>query len=646
MYGSYFLSTLGWSMSEIKGFVGTCFGNYRVTAEIGSGGYGIVYRGEHTILTEREVAIKMLHAHLRASEERERFLQEAHLLERLKHPYILHIFDVGIHEGFPYLVSEYASQGSLRNLLKSYAPHPLPVPVALTILTQIGQALYYAHEQHIVHRDLKPENILFNTQGDALLVDFGIATTMSTASIKQVNIVGTPSYMAPEQFQGSVSKESDQYSLGCIAYELFTGQPPFAPTEFFVMGFNHLTKAPVAPRQLNPALPPSIEQAILKATAKQRHLRHADIKAFISALHSPTNAQPQPFAPGLSASYMLDKTDTSLAKAGEHTTQIPVIYSANDFNTHQPTMKQGPETPLPEVYPSFMGAAGAGPSPNLITGQTERPLYASATPALWETPITGIPNSNSIHGNSNTAYPVKQRSIRGPKLLIAIAVLLVLASLLATLPQFFANHAPQSQGTLQNTPVQQFVSTNPAGTTGTTVATHVPVHTKHGQPTPVATLIPGTTPTTIATHVATPAITPTSVPTSTPTPSPVTDTLIIYYINGTSGVATTHSYSGKVTIHITGAGEEYTNKWLDAFYQYTDSNGGSITPVHSDTYPGWTLWINGGMADAYVSPIPAYNSNHDYTFTINAPGGVLTFAIGDTYAKDNSGSLTATITQD
>lgn len=122
-------------MSGEKSFIGECFGNYRITAELGSGGFGKVYRGEHTILTERAVAIKMLHAHLASAEERERFLQEARLLERLKHANILHIFDVGIHGGFPYLVVEYAPCGSLRDLTKKFAPDLLPANIALNIFT-------------------------------------------------------------------------------------------------------------------------------------------------------------------------------------------------------------------------------------------------------------------------------------------------------------------------------------------------------------------------------------------------------------------------------------------------------------------------------------------------------------------------------
>src|SRR5438874_10619602 len=146
-------------MSEVSNGLIQALGNYRIIAEIGSGSSGKVYQGKHIILTERIVAIKLLHSYLRSPAECERFVEEARLLERLKHPYILHIFDVGIHDGFPYLVAEYAPHGSLRDRIKKYAPHPLPVAEALTILLQIGQALHYAHQKNIIHRDLKPENI-------------------------------------------------------------------------------------------------------------------------------------------------------------------------------------------------------------------------------------------------------------------------------------------------------------------------------------------------------------------------------------------------------------------------------------------------------------------------------------------------------
>ncbi len=284
------------SMMDTNSFIGDQLGNYRVITKIASGGFASVFKGKHTILTERIVAIKVLHAtHLHSTEESNHFLQEARFLEKLKHPYILPILDVGIHEGFPYLVTEYASSGSLSDYLKRQSAHLLPLHDALTILSQIGQALHYAHQHHIVHRDLKPDNILFNVTGEALLADFGIAKLMTMTSDSQT-IRGTPAYMAPEQFDGLASMKSDQYSLGCIAYELLTGQKPFSlPPEvenkWLALGYRHKTKDPIPPTQLNTSLPIHVEQAILKSMAKEREERYADIPTFIRALGIPSMPQ-------------------------------------------------------------------------------------------------------------------------------------------------------------------------------------------------------------------------------------------------------------------------------------------------------------------------------------------------------------------
>jgi serine/threonine protein kinase len=279
-------------MPDKNELIGKQIGNYRVVRELNSGAFGSVYQAQHLFLKERTVAIKLLHAYLSSAKEREQFLQEAQFLEKLKHRYILSILDVGFTEGFPYLMAEYAAGGSLRERLKRQTPSPFTMEEAVSVLSQIGQALHYAHQQNIIHRDLKPENILFNAQGDALLADFGIATMLSTASIKHVTVIGgTPPYMAPEQFQGMICKESDQYALGCIAYELFTGRKPFAAPDFISMSFKHITERPRAPTELNPHLPVSIEQAILKAMAKQRTDRYVQVSSFISALQ-PTSLLP------------------------------------------------------------------------------------------------------------------------------------------------------------------------------------------------------------------------------------------------------------------------------------------------------------------------------------------------------------------
>ncbi len=144
-------------------------GNYRIKSEIAAGTFGSVYLAKHLIFENKPpVAIKLLR-HLGSAKERDRFLQEARFLYNLKHPSILPLEDAGLYEGFLYLVVEHASNGSLHDRLRRQPSQSLPIGEALAILSQIAQALQYAHDQNIVHRDLKPANILFNAKGEAVL---------------------------------------------------------------------------------------------------------------------------------------------------------------------------------------------------------------------------------------------------------------------------------------------------------------------------------------------------------------------------------------------------------------------------------------------------------------------------------------------
>jgi serine/threonine protein kinase len=271
-----------------KSLIGKLIGNYRIKAEINSGGFGSIYVAEHEHLSGRVVAIKLLHIYLNSAQERDQFVQEAQFLSMLEHPFILPLIDFGFSDGRAYLIAKYAGGGSLRDLLNRSVL--LPLTAVVSILMQIGQALSYAHNRNIIHRDLKPENILFDAQGKVLLCDFGIATMLSSASVKNLSIVsGTPPYMAPEQFRGTASKESDQYALGCIAYEMLTGRRPFSAPDFVAMGFKHLTESPVPPTRYNPHLAPAIEAAVLKAMAKRREERHPSVLAFLAALSEPFN---------------------------------------------------------------------------------------------------------------------------------------------------------------------------------------------------------------------------------------------------------------------------------------------------------------------------------------------------------------------
>jgi len=202
-------------MANSQSFIGKQIGSYRIEAEINSGSFGSVYKGKHIVFDDDPVvAIKILHNHLNSQEEQRQFFREAQLLKKLKHPFILPILDAGIQDGVVYFVTEYAAGGSLHERIHRKKGQPFPLEAAITILTQVGEALNYAHQNNIVHRDLKPGNILFNAKGEALLADFGLATILGSLGTTVLGSSGTPAYMAPEQFQGIVSTKSDQYALG------------------------------------------------------------------------------------------------------------------------------------------------------------------------------------------------------------------------------------------------------------------------------------------------------------------------------------------------------------------------------------------------------------------------------------------------
>jgi len=421
----------------------TLIGNYSIISELAMGSFGRVYLAQHSVLTNRVVALKLMHTvPLSSAQECNQFLQEARFLELLHHHSILPILDVGIHQGMPYIVSEYASGGSLRDRLKHRDLQPLAAEEILKILTHIGEALQYAHQKSIIHRDLKPENILFNARGDALLADFGLATMLATASIKYMSNAGTPRYMSPEQFQGMVSKESDQYALGCIAYELWTRHPLFNAPDPVALMYKHVYEAPVPLTKLNPNVPPHIEQAILKALAKQRHDRHADIKAFITALHSPTSIQQVPESitqqPTTDSDQVLEST-TYIADVArqrqepEDEDQDTIIKGASFKEEKTQSHNVRLSTPLP----TLAGYASSKETPTLspITPLPISSGYTSSkeTPAL--SPITPLPTSRILHP--------RYRARRW--LIVALVCLIVMASIIGGLLIMFSSfHSPKS----------------------------------------------------------------------------------------------------------------------------------------------------------------------------------------------------------
>jgi serine/threonine protein kinase len=272
--------------------LGKQLGSYQLIEQLGRGAFGSVYLGKHFLLEHKPlVAIKVLNNTLTSQEEINRFFQEAVLLDQLTHPNILPILDANIYEGYPFFVAEYAPGGSLRDRIDQLNGTPMPLDEAIHVISQIGQGLQHAHDLDIVHRDLKPANILFNIHGDAVLADFGISIHVHKTS--RADEIGTPTYMSPEQFKGKVSKRSDQYALGCIVYELFTGQTIFSADDPYTIGYKHIYEQPIEPRDLNPDIAPEIEEVILKAIAKNRDDRYATVTDFVQAIQQASGRGPE-----------------------------------------------------------------------------------------------------------------------------------------------------------------------------------------------------------------------------------------------------------------------------------------------------------------------------------------------------------------
>ncbi|MBN1966458.1 MAG: protein kinase [Anaerolineae bacterium] len=267
----------------MTGLAGQTLGPYLIREQIGGGGMGRVYRAYHPA-TDRDVAIKVLSPDLAGIPDfQARFEREARVVASLQHIHILPLFDYGQAEDLPYLVMPYISGGTLRDYLDANRPS---IQEAARLFTQIADAVHYAHQHNVLHRDLKPANVLLDTNGNALLTDFGLTRMAELgSSLTGSQAIGTPSYMSPEQSQGAaVDTRTDIYALGILLYELMTGSVPFHADTPLALLFKHVTQSPPAPRAQCPDLDPAIEKVILKALAKQPDDRYQTAGAMVEAL--------------------------------------------------------------------------------------------------------------------------------------------------------------------------------------------------------------------------------------------------------------------------------------------------------------------------------------------------------------------------
>ncbi|MFL5243004.1 MAG: serine/threonine-protein kinase [Gemmataceae bacterium] len=287
--------------AEADGLPGalTDFGKYELLGELGRGGMGVVYKARQKDL-DRLVAIKMiLSSRLASAEHVSRFHAEARSTARIQHPHIVQVYETGQIHGQNYFAMEYIDGPNLGDMARDKKPSP---EQAVRLLLPVVRAVGHLHAEGLIHRDLKPTNIIVDPQNRPVLTDFGLAKILDADSRLTCtgDVVGTPSYMAPEQATGSrdMGPWSDVYSLGAILYELLTGRPPFRAATPLDTLVQVMEGEPILPRELNPEIPRKLELICLKCLDKARERRYTDAAALAEDLEhfvhgDPVEAQPQ-----------------------------------------------------------------------------------------------------------------------------------------------------------------------------------------------------------------------------------------------------------------------------------------------------------------------------------------------------------------
>ena len=254
---------------------GTLFaGRYEIIEELGTGGMGRVYRVEDTKL-KQEIALKLIKPEIAFDKKTiERFRNELRTARNVRHKNICGMYDLGEERGTHYITMEYVRGEDLKSLIRKMGL--LSAGQAITIAKQVCDGLVEAHRLGVVHRDLKPQNVMIDTDGNARIMDFGIARSLEAKGITGAGMmIGTPEYMSPEQVEGKeVDQRSDIYSLGIILYEMMTGRVPFEGDTPFTVGVKHKSEIPKSPRELNAQIPQDLSQIILRCLEKEKGKRY------------------------------------------------------------------------------------------------------------------------------------------------------------------------------------------------------------------------------------------------------------------------------------------------------------------------------------------------------------------------------------
>ena len=357
-------------------------GRFVLEKVLSSGGMGDVWQGTDRHL-KRPVAVKVMRDRLA---DPRRFEREAQIAARLQHPGITVVYDVGTHDGQPYIVMELMHGQNLADLLKQVQGRRLPVATVVSLIVQAAHALQAAHAHRVIHRDLKPANLFLQDSGQLKICDFGIARIADAPDglTSGGYVLGTPYYMSPEQCEGTeIDERSDLYSLGCVLYELVTGQPPFPAGGQRAIMNQHMNKPPTDPRTLRPDIPHELSRIIVEMLAKDPGDRPADagvvaarLEAVLPVLTSATGHPASPKTAGQAYPAPADDGESTVSRGRPQVSRI-----------HQDgRVAAKPRDPLmstPEAFPAPPSAS----EPD-VKGP-RRPAAGTSLPQLQVAPSAG-----------------------------------------------------------------------------------------------------------------------------------------------------------------------------------------------------------------------------------------------------------------
>ena len=409
---------------------------YELGEILGFGGMSEVHLGRDLRLS-RDVAIKVLRADLaRDPTFYLRFRREAQNAAALNHPAIVAVYDTGEAETdagpLPYIVMEYVDGDTLRDIIRTEGP--LQPRRAMEVIADVCAALDFSHRNGIVHRDMKPANIMINRAGAVKVMDFGIARAISDSSSPMTQtaaVIGTAQYLSPEQARGEqVDARSDVYSLGCVLYEVLTGEPPFKGDSPVAVAYQHVREDPKQPSQVNPAVPPALDSVILKAMSKNPANRYQSAAEMRSDLVRVLGGQ-RPSAPmvmsdadrttmfgpvdsgaGTGSGYRPEPARTSTAPAAP--VAVPAAAPAKKSNTARNTMLSVAALVVVGIIGAFIWSLVSNPAkvevPN-VAGLTAQAAEAQLRGMNLDTSIQTRPDAVVAEGNVIATTPSAGSSV-------------------------------------------------------------------------------------------------------------------------------------------------------------------------------------------------------------------------------------------